>query len=189
MKNIHYTTQLMTASASVSDYMASCVNIDKFKKCCEACPNYGKTWACPPYRFERRDYWDHFSKLMIVADKIIFDADIKKTVPDKNDRLEYGKNVLKIEKIKLLDALYDMEKDHPGSRLLSGGACELCEEGTCQRLSAQPCRHPQQLRYSIESLGGDVIKTCREYFDTEILWSPDGSLPEYFMLVMGLLIK
>ena len=55
--------------------------------------------------------------------------------------------------------------------------------------SGKPCVHPDEMRYSIESLGGDVVKTAAELLGTEIKWAASGELPEYFLLVGGLLEK
>ena len=71
------------------------------------------------------------------------------------------------------------------SRALFAGACELCE--SCNKESGEPCRHPEQMRYSIEALGGNVAQAAQFYFDDRILWAANGHLPEYFILLGGLL--
>ena len=43
------------------------------------------------------------------------------------------------------------------------------------------------MRYSIEALGGNVTKAVQLYYDDTILWTENGHLPEYFILLGGLL--
>ena len=60
-------------------------------------------------------------------------------------------------------------------------------EGSCTRLEGKPCRHPGKMRYSIESLGGNVGTTLSELMEIELEWIQEGRLPSYFVLVSGLL--
>lgn len=71
---------------------------------------------------------------------------------------------------------------------LSSGACLHCKNAECTRLSGKPCRFQDKMRYSIESLGGNVGKTVTKYLKQELQWVEEGKLPEYFMLIYGLLI-
>ena len=43
------------------------------------------------------------------------------------------------------------------------------------------------MRYSIEALGGDVSKTAADLLDLELKWGKNGELPEYFVLVGGMI--
>ena len=56
-------------------------------------------------------------------------------------------------------------------------------------VSVESSTFPELIRYSVESLGGDVVKLLRDAFHVDILWAQNGRLPEYFMLVGGLLTK
>ena len=53
----------------------------------------------------------------------------------------------------------------------------------------QGCKNYARLRYSIESLGGDVEKTLELYFNERLLWGREGHMPEYMLLVGGLMQK
>ena len=81
-----------------------------------------------------------------------------------------------------------LEQEYPGSVSLSSGACLHCKNAECTRLSGKPCRFQDKMRYSIESLGGNVGKTVTKYLKQELQWVEEGKLPEYFMLIYGLLI-
>ena len=80
-----------------------------------------------------------------------------------------------------------LEQSLPGSFSLSAGECEECEH--CTRPEGKPCRKPDKLRYSIESLGGNVGKTISRLCGIEIEWIEEGKIPEHFVLVGGLLEK
>jgi predicted metal-binding protein len=88
-------------------------------------------------------------------------------------------------KQKIADELYIMESHSPGSLSLSAGSCQLCEG--CTRPCGAPCRHRDQLRYSIESLGGNVGKTITDLCGIELEWIEEGKLPKHMVLVGGLL--
>lgn len=67
--------------------------------------------------------------------------------------------------------------------------CQACACEVCLRSSGQPRAHPEQLRYSIEALGGDVGEAAQRYFGKPLLWVHHGEAPEYLMLVGGLLTR
>lgn len=45
------------------------------------------------------------------------------------------------------------------------------------------------MRYSIESIGGNVGLTVSKLLGIQLEWLKEGQVPEYFVLVGGLLIK
>ena len=98
---------------------------------------------------------------------------------------ELSRALLAPAKRQMTDTLLTMENEYPGSRALFAGTCELCEN--CDKEQGIPCRHHELMRYSIEALGGNVAKAVQIYFDDIILWAENGHLPEYFILLGGLL--
>ena len=92
------------------------------------------------------------------------------------------------DKEELEQEILKLEQEYPGSVSLSSGACLHCKNAECTRLSGKPCRFQDKMRYSIESLGGNVGKTVTKYLKQELQWVEEGKLPEYFMLIYGLLI-
>lgn len=88
-------------------------------------------------------------------------------------------------KKQMTEHLLALERNYPGSRALFAGTCDFC--AICAKELNQQCYHPEIKRYSIESLGGNVARAVRIYFDDTILWAKDGQLPEYYILLGGLL--
>lgn len=92
--------------------------------------------------------------------------------------------VFAAEKKKPMEHALALEKEYPGSLGLSAGSCTLC--AGCSEKSGVPCRRPELMRYSIESLGGDVCSTTESLPSTPVKWRKEGKTPEYFILACGL---
>ena len=52
----------------------------------------------------------------------------------------------------------------------------------------EPCLFPDKMRYSIESLGGNVGLTIEKLMGLHLEWMEEGHLPHHFVLVCGLLL-
>jgi predicted metal-binding protein len=92
-------------------------------------------------------------------------------------------------KNKITEELFAMEEEYPGSISLSAGSCSVCGPENCTRTDGKPCRYPEKMRYSIESIGGNVGKTVSKLLGIELEWIEEGKIPSYFVLVGGLLKK
>ena len=174
-----YTTERFTADISVEEYIEKYVAVEEFLECCKACPNYEKKWSCPSYDFDVLEYWKKYETAHFIAEKIIFDEECVGKEISADDVIEEVKQALSEE-------LFEREKNEPGSISLSAGSCSLCTNG-CSRLDGEPCRYPDKMRYSIESLGGNVGMTISKLMGIELEWMQEGKLPSYFVLVCGLL--
>ena len=175
-----YTTEKYSSDISIDEYIDKYVNVAEFLEYCKACPNYGNVWSCPPYDFNPDDFWHRFSRLHLEAVKINFDPDT--TADESMIIMAEVKEQMSIE-------LYEMEKKHEDSVSLSAGSCSLCRETGCTRVSGERCRHPELMRYSIESIGGNVGLTVSKLLGIQLEWLKEGQVPGYFVLVGGLLIK
>ena len=58
----------------------------------------------------------------------------------------------------------------------------------CARGSGEPCVRPELMRYSVESIGGDVLRSLRDFFGEEVEWAENGRLPGKYIL-LGALLK
>lgn len=171
-----YKLERFEAETDIESYIKEYVDIEQFLECCKACPNYNNIWSCPPYDFDPMEIWRAHEKILIAGYRLTFDE----------DRTEEGmtKALWEVKK-KLGDELYELEEQIPGSISLSAGSCQICEG--CTKPGGKPCRFPEKMRYSIESLGGNVGKTISSLCGVEIEWIEEGKLPEHFVLVGGLL--
>jgi len=175
-----YTLERFEKEISVPLYLEHYVNVEEFLEYCKACPNYEKVWSCPAYTFNPEDYWKEYSSLLVVAYKINFEAGT-----DEKKSMEIMAEV----KDKITEELFAMEEEHAGSVSLSAGSCSVCGKGNCTRTEGKPCRYPEKMRYSIESIGGNVGKTVSKLLGIELEWIEEGKMPSYFVLCGGLLKK
>ena len=174
-----YTIERSEKTIKVNEYIEGYVNVEEFLEYCKECRNYEAVWSCPSYDFSPEDYWKEYDEFLVVARKIIFGPDVD--VERSFEIMHEVKNDMSLE-------LYELEKEYPGSISLSAGSCSMCKEG-CTRTEGFPCRYPDKMRYSIESLGGNVGKTVSKLMGYELEWVEEGKLPSYFVLVGGLLKK
>ena len=172
-----YFVQSMERMVPIAEYLAACVDVEKFVGYCKACGNYSRRWSCPQFDFDPLDLWKRYQAIHIHA-RIL--------TPISGVDMAIMMEGMRREKEKLMDALLKMEQDTPGSLALSAGGYSLC--GSCTRPEGKPCRRPERMRYSVDALGGDLSETMEQYFQRPIRWSRNGEVPEYLTLVGGLLV-
>lgn len=180
------TTRRYEAEIPVAKYVEKYVDIETFGQKCRECPTYCKFWSCPEFDFDVKEYWEKYNDLFLLAMKIKPDDKYRGKVFEGEELDRILKETLNKGKELLSGELAVWEKKMPGSIALSAGSCILCDE-KCAREDGLPCRHPEDMRYSIESLGGNVGKTVSELMGLDLLWVEEGKIPEYFVLVSGLL--
>lgn len=181
-------TECFENTVSVKEYMEKCVNVPEFLEYCKQCDNYGTVWSCPPFDFDPEEYWKKYRSFHIVGMKIYLPEELLAGTYTKEERAEIFETILYPKKEELNQELFAMEREYPGSVSVSGGSCQQCGKGNCARKEDAPCRFPEKMRYSVEALGGNVGLTVTKYLYQELQWIEEGKLPEYFMLVGGLLI-
>lgn len=183
-----YRTERYENEVAVSDYVDACVDVQEFLPYCRKCPNYGRTWSCPEYDFDPYDYWKKYQTFKIIGVKIFLPEEYAGKDCSDEERKKILNEILWKEKRKLSEELYGMEAQHLGSISLSAGNCQVCPEGQCTRAEGKPCRNPEKMRYSVESLGGNVGLTVTKYLHQRLEWIEEGKMPYYFILVCGLLL-
>ena len=182
-----YKIENYESEISVQEYIERFVDVETFLEACKQCPNYKQVWSCPEYDFDVLSYWKKYQTLKVYAHKIIFEPEYQEKVYEQDELNAILQKVLKTEKQKLSDRMMEEEKKYPGSISLSAGSCGLCKDG-CTRPHGKACRFPDKMRYSIESLGGNVGMTIEKLMGLELEWMEEGKLPTHFILVNGLLM-
>lgn len=175
---MEYTIRRFEAETDMESYIRDYVDVEYFGQLCKECPNYGNVWACPPYDFDPVDVWKAYSWIKIAGYQLTFSED-----RTEEEMLEALAEV----KQKVTDEMYAEELKYPDSQSLSAGTCRICKG--CSKPDGKPCRFPDKMRFSIESIGGNVGKTISRLCGIEIEWIEEGKLPEHFVLVGGLMIK
>lgn len=168
-----------TVAALIRDYR----DVERTLEACRQCDAYGRLWCCPPHDSDEvQGMLARYSMATLYGTKITFAP-----LPDGVDAMRVAREAFASARDAMLPALLERERRLPGSRALSV-RCSLCGDTPCSRGDNLPCRHPDRMRPSLESLGFDVEGIARDLLGTPLLWADDSqSLPPYMMLVTALL--
>lgn len=164
---------------NLSEYIAHFLDRQTFMACCEACPNFGKSWGCPPFENNEENILSQYEKVRIFVTRIF-------------PKIQYlaiddAETFIETERQKLDKKLLNLEQQTGGRAMSYIGKCIYCEDVPCARLMGKSCRHPEKIRPSLEAYGFDIEKTLREIFNIELKWGEHGKAPEYFSIVTALL--
>lgn len=182
-------TTKLQREVALTDFIQACVDVPRVSGYCASCRNYGAKWSCPPFQTPPMAVWAAYDSLLLYGVKISTPvSDLNQTYDQETLQLKY-EDLLSLPRASLHEELLQMEQNLPGSLSLYAGSCVLCGEDTCTRKTGKPCRLPQEMRYSIEALGGDVSLCLERYFNKKLLWAKEGKLPPTFILLGGLLKK
>lgn len=174
-----YTIEQQEKKIPVAEVLRDCVDVPYFLELCKACPNYGNRWACPPYTTDSLCVWLKYDVMHMMI-RVIY--------PDPDMTEAEAIAMVDRERQKFSDELLEMEAGRANVVSLAAGPCMRCGEN-CTRREKKICRMPQKVRFSIESLGGNVTALMDKYFGRSMLWMKDGKVPEYFVLAGGLLLE
>ena len=179
-------TECVTNSISMCELRDSCRFAEKFMAFCRECRNYGANWACPPFDFDVPEYLDRYDRCCVFGVKMNHDEAVLARIKTSEQAAAYSAEIFKTVKDKLLALLFHLEEKFPGSVGASAGGCSFC--GPCARSEGTPCPTPGRVRYSLESLGFDVVTISEKLLGVKILWGRD-SLPPYQTLVNALFFR
>lgn len=173
----------LEVEVDVEDYYNNYVDFEKFSKLCiEEQEMLGYNWSYPPFDFDVDELWNSYNKLKIIAFKIDFSKEeLDHTFEEKE--LEFVLKRFERFKVRLMNEIYALEDENSQGLFL--GKCNLCMR--CTREVGIPCKMPFKMRYSIESLGGNVDQCIEDIFDFKVIYAQNNRLPEYLIFVGGLL--
>lgn len=166
----------------MDEFRRELVDVPRFMGYCRDCPNCGRYWSCPPYDFDPRDIWARYQGLLLFMRKVVFRKD--RLFP--GERRAFEQTELPVIKAAMNRDLLALEEVRPGSLALFPGRCEWCP--SCARLTGGPCRSPERMRWSVESLGGDCGGAIERYFGETLQWAQGNRLPEQLLFLGGLLL-
>lgn len=135
------------------------------------CASYGRHLMCPPNLMSVDEFADAlalYEKALILQVEADYDSADKSGVclnKKTCDELEKSTNTpdwqTKLHRlVNQVETLAFKEGYYLAAGLI-GGDCALCPECVTPR-SGEPCRRPFEARPSMEAMGIDVLKTCRE---------------------------
>lgn len=178
---ILYDSKLIDKCTLLKEYL----DVPMFYSLCKKCPNFGRYYSCPPYDFQTEELLSPFEGAMVMGAKIMIPEHDIKTIFEKDAMNNYSLSVIHQARKPLEEKLLSLEKIYPGSKAFYAGSCLLCKD--CKRDSGESCEHPEQMRYSLESIGFDVGKLTSQLLGFPLCWTTD-KLPPYFTLVTALFL-
>lgn len=184
---MNYTVTSKQVTIPADELISRYRDVERFEAFCKQCPSYGKVWTCPPFDFDARTVSDGFKTVTVMGTTIEFDEQTRADCKTAEQSSRTGREAMEQVWKALLPQLYEMERQTPGSRCFTF-RCSLCPEG-CTRPEGKPCRHPSQMRHSLESVGFDLVAIARDLLDIDLEWSKDGTLPKHLSLITALFSK
>lgn len=172
------------AELPVEDFVRRYVDLTDPEAGCQGCPNLGRFWTCPPYDFAAVDYWARFDRIALQGLQFHFTPERLERRFQPDELAEYCRRFMSRQSRRMAEHL---AARYPGADILTTGGCSLCL--SCTRPAGLPCRHPEAVGYSLESLGCDVAAAARAELGWELLWAADGQLPRYLTLICAALLR
>lgn len=173
-----YTSEEFWAEIATAELIERFRDAERVGAACRACPNYGRSWACPPFDVDVEQLLTRYERVTIVATKIT------PTQPDQP--IEHARGLIACALMDVTVRLRDMERQMNGMMCGGIGGCTLCPEGECLRLVDKPCCHPNSVRPSLEAYGFDVEHLTHALFNLPLLWSTNNTLPPYLTTTCAL---
>ena len=178
---MNYTVSSKQVTLAASELIARYRDVERIGAFCRQCSGYGKKWNCPPFDFDPCIVSDGFKTATVMGTTIEFDEPTRVACTTAEQSSAVGRKAMEEVWKDVLPRLYEMERQSPGSRCFTF-RCSLCPQG-CTRPEGKPCRHPDMMRYSLESVGFDIVAMTRDLLGINLEWSTDGSLPRHLTLV------
>lgn len=175
--SFRYTVEDTTTTLPAGEYVARFRDAERIGGYCRTCPEYGRSWGCPPLGFDVEACLEGYASALLVATRI--------TPSESGIPLSEAQRLILPERRRLEGRLLEMERLYGGRSFAYVGTCLHCPEGTCTRPDGKPCRHPELVRPSLEACGFDLARTTSELFGIELKWGRNGLLPDYLTLVCG----
>lgn len=176
-EQIMYKKERFVKEITIETFLEQYFDGERILQKCRECPGFAKTWSCPEFNFAPEDYWKRFSIYQVICDRISMDG--AESPQEAQQRLLYK------EKPVFNREILGLEHTVPGSRALYAERCDECK--ICARIAGKPCRFPEIMRYSVESLGGSAVDLVSDLFGFDVLWSDGKTIPDYYILLGGLL--
>jgi predicted metal-binding protein len=144
------------------------------------CPFYGHSWSCPPNSPYLEKALSTYKEFFLIYSIFNLEEYIEKEKESTHRSAFFIKNTFLLTKsMESLDLeeefskfLQQYNRNFNKKLLLYDGTCRYCKiEGkeSCTYDSGKPCRFPSEKRYSMESVGIDVISTVRELKQKEVI--------------------
>ena len=149
----------LKANICENDTLKKYLKFEYFTNLCkEGCPNYNSNYTCPPNSPNFQDYIKDYKYSFIIA--MYMKISKHNTIVDAH---QYLRSLLS-------DLLIPLEAKVNGL-LTDGGRCLICK--SCAYVDKLPCRFPQKMRFSMESMGIDLDGVSKDILNHSLTWNED----------------
>lgn len=190
---MEYTYRFSNGPVEMNKLMDEYYNLDRTRKFCYECPSFNKNWSCPDYDFEEKEWLNRYRYVYLIGKEYHIPREDRQKVIGVAKVGDYALRAMKVLKVSAFKDLIALEKKVPNSMALMPGnciVCEITEDQKCTKeLGDEPCRHPEVLRFSLESLGFDVDSIMKFEIGLYLQWPKEGRLPEKLCGVMALMTQ
>lgn len=181
-----YTVERIVKTVTTSEFYKNYVNLEYTGRLCRECNTYNNNWGCPEFKEDVNKYWTMYDNIELISLKLNFSDEFRQKRFNNDDIIDIVDKTLFKEKRDILPELMAKEAE-VGGLVLSAGYCDICDK--CSRVTDNPCRFPDKVRHSIESIGTLVDKTLTDVFGFELesIDFENGRFPEYLTLLTALM--
>lgn len=147
----------------------------RYKGLCEACPEYGKRFSCPPRSPFFPEYIGEARKAVVVC--VRFPREFFADLAGEKDFLArfFGKAGKLV-----VDTLLQYRAE--GRVVAGSGPCLACARCAAEA-GLDACSQPDKRIFSLESLGVNVALLCKTVFGLDLEWSSDNRPAEHVCAV------
>lgn len=147
-----------------------------FSEMCKKCRNYNKKYSCPP---KSPDFNLICSKEGLFI--VLFKISLSQISSTEYNKVQIASSILKSR----IDRLMRLLEEKLKTKYLTSGSCRLCKP--CCLEKNLPCKHPEKMRFSLESTGIDCNFISEKLFKFPLLWFKNKKAPEYACALAGLI--
>ena len=187
VSRLKYALSYVSAQIEVKELIHHYRDTEKFIAYCKECNRYNACWACPPFDFDTTKRLMNYKQACIIGTKITLDNTLLNECTEVQQCKEASYQIIREVRHNIDRKLLALEQRYSGSLVFFAGTCHLCTQGECMRIFGKACLHPDKIRPSLEAFGFDIGKISLQLLNIELKWSKEKCLPEYFVLVSGLL--
>lgn len=121
--SFRYTAEDTTVTLPAGEYVARFRDAERIGGYCRTCPEYGRSWGCPPLGFDVEACLAGYASALLVATQI--------TPSESGIPLSEAQRLILPERRRLEGRLLEMERLYGGRSFAYVGTCLHCPEGTC----------------------------------------------------------
>ena len=146
------------------------------------CPDYNHYWSCPPVAPYLEKEVSQFQKFFLIYFQFDLESYVRET-QSRHPKWSEDRILNHVLSKGITRKGLDMEINHfleifqesfQENLILIGGHCHICSDrgdGSCTFDTREPCRYPDEMKYSMEAVGIEVDKTVKS-LNFEMEWPP-----------------